>query len=759
MFVLMVLRSVVGEQAVSRVGRAVAIQVGGAIDDAVGSIRQGCRVCAERLSPRSAARHSAFEQEAGIAVAQLIFCQFSHLSAVIRSTPVVQVVVAGGNDVPSVARQQVAAVCAYRETACDEASGDVRRAVGPARNASAAVRPEARHAAADEAVADDGSSMRDADDAAMCAVAPHRTDDVHTALATLYRGILRVGRYAGGELGRGGDAARRGEVVYVASEEAEQSGMVGIAMQGESHGVACPVELALVLAARPNHGARVVGEVDVGLQHGAKRGAPRVDAGCEVRQVGRRSYLHQLLLLFVVMLVRHHVEPRDAVLHIFLHPAHFDLIRAASPRIDLYCLVQNGPSHEVEALRLHQLCGRGVDVSVETLCRDAPFGSCRVPHGRHRVAKNLVGEQAFEQCPCVAGTATGKGEVVALLVGGEIAVVVVEGIIEVPDRTDVELLVVPLFRDEATPEGIGIAGQLFDEEVLQEAPFVESRTEAQLRVVEVGSKDGGFHAVELVFDVLRLLGRDVVFVGTLDGDRSACLACEPRDLPAGVAVEFEQVAARQRVALDVPRLHLCDVHAVLIDRQLVGELVAATVFAVDDDVHRLAPRHIVLAHATCYLEGYKVAHQRLVVVVVDECPLLCLRLGAHVGVLEDAVRLVELDAVGLLGMLHRSIAAQSRRAALFLNHRAVGIDEGEARSDFVHLVVRLHVVGCMEGDGRQVGQLVEACVVALSGMAVELDLRHVAARIGRTDVAHKAEAARHLHVGIAHLAYRSFLIY
>ena len=192
---------------------------------------------------------------------------------------------------------------------------------------------------------------------------------------------------------------------------------------------------------------------------------------------------------------------------------------------------------------------------------------------------------------------------------------------------------------------------------------------------------------------------------------------------------------------------------------MVGELVASAVFAVDDDIHRLAPGHIAHTHATSYLEGHEVAHQGFVVVVVDECPLLGLGRRAHVRVLEDAMRLVELDAVGLLGVCHRSVAAQSRRAALFLYHRAVGIDDGEVGRNLIHLVVRLYVIDGVKGNGRQVCQLIEVGVVPFSDMTIERNFCHVASRIGWSDISNIAKPARDVDVGIAHRTDCTFFIY
>ena len=397
MLVLIVVRSIIGEAAEGRVGCAVAMQGREAVDDAVTRIRHGRGVHAERLPPCRAARLFALEQEAGLAVGHLVVRQRGHVATGIGGAPAALEVVVGGGDILAVARKQVAAAGADVEPARNEAAGDVGRAAGPSRDACTAARLASGDGAAHEAVANDCAGIRDTDYAAMRAVAADGACDVHTALATLYCGILRLGGNASGVLGGGRDGALCGEVVDVAREEAEQSGMFGGASQGQLHGMSAAVELAPVVAACAYHGAWVGREVDVGCQPGAEREASRVDAGGKVGQLVGRGDFDDFILAVVLPVVNVLVEPRDAVLHVFLHPSHFHFVRAAGTGIDLYLLAEYGPSHEVEALRLHQLRGRRVDVCREALGRDVASFADGVPHGGHRVAEHRVGEHPLEQ--------------------------------------------------------------------------------------------------------------------------------------------------------------------------------------------------------------------------------------------------------------------------------------------------------------------------------------------------------------------------
>ena len=72
--------------------------------------------------------------------------------------------------------------------------------VGPSRYTAATGRLSALHIAADKAVADNCTFIRDPDNTAMSAVAINRADDVDSALATLYRGVFCPGRNASGKL-------------------------------------------------------------------------------------------------------------------------------------------------------------------------------------------------------------------------------------------------------------------------------------------------------------------------------------------------------------------------------------------------------------------------------------------------------------------------------------------------------------------------------------------------------------------------------
>ena len=183
---------------------------------------------------------------------------------------------------------------------------------------------------------------------------------------------------------------------------------------------------------------------------------------------------------------------------------------------------------------------------------------------------------------------------------------------------------------------------------------------------------------------------------------------------------------------------------------MVGQRVGAAVFAVHQEVHHLVPGRPLKAHPAGDFPRHGVAHQRLVAQAVDEHPLL----GLH-GRLVDAVlhhvvalAVVELDAVGLVLGRCGVVAPHAEQDGVVLQQLAVVVDELRARLEVLTSVLGQDVVLHMDAQRGDVGHLVELAVVALALVAVELQHGDVAARVCRPHVAHVAEAARNVDVGI-----------
>ena len=170
------------------------------------------------------------------------------------------------------------------------------------------------------------SHIEESSQSAVCAVAVDSAVNVDVALAAKQSAALQVG-YKTRELLACLDCASDSEVLHGSRHVAEEAGEVSAARECDGDGVACSVEGAAIGLVGSYHRGGIVGEVDVGLQHSMKIRLPCIDAICEVRQFFSCSNLYRLMLLFVgwacVYLV---VEPRDAVLDIFLYPSHLDVI-------------------------------------------------------------------------------------------------------------------------------------------------------------------------------------------------------------------------------------------------------------------------------------------------------------------------------------------------------------------------------------------------------------------------------------------------
>ena len=330
--------------------------------------------------------------------------------------------------------------------------------------------------------------------------------------------------------------------------------------------------------------------------------------------------------------------------------------------------------------------------------------------------------------------AFGAVDVVRLVADGIGAVVVLEGEVEVPDGFHVELRVVAVLVHVGAPVCVGVARQFPHEEVPVEAGQVEVLTIPLLVVLPVRLVEGALEGVVVLTDVVELYRQDVLVVGVFDGDGRGTCRSEVLGLLRGIGVNLDEVAARQQVAFRAGVVHLVDVHAVFAYVDGVAHLIATLVLAVHDDVHRSAPRRVAKTHATAYLEGQTVAQQGLVAIVVDERPLL--GLGRRV---ERTLLLVELDAVGLLGVRHRVVAAQSRRAVLLEDGLAVVRDDADVRLQFIDFVNGVVAREGVYDHRRQVRHLIELTVGACREDAPELQLRHHAAGTVCTLVADVAE--------------------
>ena len=255
--------------------------------------------------------------------------------------------------------------------------------------------------------------------------------------------------------------------------------------------------------------------------------------------------------------------------------------------------------------------------------------------------------------------------------------------------------------------------------------------------------DAGLHLVEGVLDVFVLPGSYLRVARTLDGHGIATDTAEPGSLALGISIQLHQITARECLALAVLWHHLLDIDPMGIHRELVGELVVSTILAIEDDIHRLAPWNVGEAHTPPHLKGHYVAHQRLVGIVVDECPLLAFGRRLERRALEDAAGEVELDSVRLLRMAHAGISPEAGSACLPLYPGAVIIDEVYLRLQVVLLVVGIDSPCGVDADGRQIGELIVTRAVALACVTVESQFGYVAAGIMRPHVTHIAKTTAH----------------
>ena len=257
-----------------------------------------------------------------------------------------------------------------------------------------------------------------------------------------------------------------------------------------------------------------------------------------------------------------------------------------------------------------------------------------VPYREQLVLRAFgIDDDLIDKTAHIARTASTRTiDVVAHIVGVPDAPVVVESEVEVPDGACVDGVVQAMLVHEDAPIGVDVAREFAHEEMSQEGVEVEVTAPVAL------------HLVEVIADVV-LLGRgDAVGVGRLDGDGFPLIGVEIGCFAIGIGIDFEEVTACERIAAIVARCHLLDLDTILVNLDVVAKLVTALVFAVEQRIDGTAVGCVGHTQQSAQLEGEEVTHQRLVAVVVDECPL------PGVGrCIEHVLLAFELDAPGLLG--------------------------------------------------------------------------------------------------------------
>ena len=201
------------------------------------------------------------------------------------------------------------------------------------------------------------------------------------------------------------------------------------------------------------------------------------------------------------------VHPFDALFHECSHVFHLRLIASPDSRVLVNIRVHDGPSLEIQLLRQGQFMLQAVDEGYKVFfCQ--PVLSRFVPYFQQLCACSLVpGHNVVSKRAHVSAVASATAvDVVGLAVDGIGSVVVVKSQVKVPYGACIEEPVVALFVHENAPVRVGIARKFAHEEVPQKRVRVQVRAPVPL------------HQVELLADVVALLGGNGVLVGRLDGD-------------------------------------------------------------------------------------------------------------------------------------------------------------------------------------------------------------------------------------------------
>ncbi len=394
--------------------------------------------------------------------------------------------------------------------------------------------------------------------------------------------------------------------------------------------------------------ARLVGH-DESLTVGVEAGA-RAGVGYGVEIVGARLHGRLDDGLLDVRAVRMTLgEGREQCRHAHVYEAPEVVDIFAVGAVDDH-LAQGAlpyvPALIVQALRRIEQGGQAVNAVDELLLEavvieggvafeDEPLEPLVLPHAPDPLLQAVVGEGDV-------------GHQLTLRVVAAVLqpVVVVEGDVIVPHRSEAQSVVVLLLIEEHAPEVVGVGGDLAGQIPADERECVDVVVIAAVGL-EGAVQEAALEGVDEVAYVVILLRRYFVVRRVMDGDGHALDGSAPTALAVsevGEAVGLEEVAAGV-VALGGEGIVLLpDVYAMAAHVDVVAHLIVAAVLSVQGQVSELGAGREHLSAEVAHAAGQGIAEERLVAVVGQEGPLL----GVGPSGAQEALLLWELDAIGLL---------------------------------------------------------------------------------------------------------------
>ena len=193
---------------------------------------------------------------------------------------------------------------------------------------------------------------------------------------------------------------------------------------------------------------------------------------------------------------------------------------------------------------------------------------------------------------------------------------------------------------------------------------------------------------------------------------------------ACISIHLYKITTSQQGAFYVSGFHFCDGNTVGINGYLVTQLIATLIFTIHNYIHRLTPYRVRSLQSTAQLESQDVTHQRLVTIIVDKRPFLCLGGTFQFAILHYTVALavIELDSVRFFGETCRSITTHSSQDRIFLDECSFIINDTYVGFKILALTLGiLSVIGMNTYRGK-VGNLIELRIISNTFISIEFQL-------------------------------------
>ena len=484
--------------------------------------------------------------------------------------------------------------------------------------------------------------------------------------------------------------------------------------------------------------------VDVSLKESPGMLRSGIDIPAESQKlVGRRNVICRVGINNVRLNIENIVHPSQTRRNIVPDHIYLCLIRPQSRHVLMNHLVQNRPADKVKPLRSIQLPSHAVNIGQKRLLVEQTHLTIVQPHLLKLLISSIVANKSIDKILHIAGTATPSICPIAARIDRINTIIVVESQVEIPTRSNMELILLTVLIHISAPICIHVTRKFSCNKMFEERLNIKIFAITIHRIRIVACVNSRLHKVEIIPYVVLLLCGYFIISREFDGNRNSTIALEPTGFLVGISINLNKIATRNHRFLIVKFGHLHNGNSRLVNRNLVAQLVTALILTVQNNIYRLTPWRIDCTQSFVNLKSQTISHQGFVAIVVDERPFLCLSRTFLLRILKHmmALSVGKLNAQRLLWEIPRRISSATSRNGILLYASSAIISNRNIGRHLGHLVLRIRTGISMNADSRQIGYLIPTRVIASTLIAIKLKFCNVTSGIVWPNITHIAETS------------------